>query len=314
MECGAVLPLLNSEGAESVAEPFAGELTLHDRWILSRLNRTARDVNNRLDQYDFHGVVQTLYHFFWDDLCDWYIELSKTTITAEADTPERNIARARMISVLEQSLRLLHPFMPYLTEELWQKLPVSHAELLHSAYAGAEPTIMLASYPQCVDALVDEVAESRMQAVIDLVSRVRNIRSEMNIKPGERVPVLLAAGDGLRDTFEASRNQIERLARTSQLVFVERAEFPKASALEVLDTGAELAIPLEGLIDFAQERARRERQRAKLKDESIRLGAQLTRADFLDRAPAEKVQEIKSRRDELAVQLAAIDRQLEALS
>src|SRR5258706_6682248 len=219
-----------------------------------------------------------------------------------------------MISVLEQSLRLLHPFMPYLTEELWQKLPVSHAELLHSAYAGAEPTIMLASYPQCVDALVDEVAESRMQAVIDLVSRVRNIRSEMNIKPGERVPVLLAAGDGLRDTFEASRNKIERLARTSQLVFVERAEFPKASALEVLDTGAELAIPLEGLIDFAQERARRERQRAKLKDESIRLGAQLTRADFLDRAPAEKVQEIKSRRDELAVQLAAIDRQLEALS
>jgi len=306
--------LLNSEGAEALAEPFAGELPLHDRWLLSRLNKTAREVRTKLDQYDFHGVVQALYHFFWDDFCDWYIELSKATITAETETPERNIARARMISVLEQSLRLLHPFMPYLTEELWLRLPVSHAQLLHAAYAGAEPTIMLASYPQCDDALVDEIAESQMQAVIDLVSRVRNIRSEMNIKSGERVPVLLATGDGLRDTFEASRNQIERLARTSEMLFVERAKFPKASALEVLDTGAELAIPLEGLIDFAQERARRERQRTKLHEESERLAAQLTDSKFIDRAPTEKVNEIRNRRDELTVQLAAIDRQLEALS
>jgi valyl-tRNA synthetase len=176
--------LMNSEGADSVAEAFSGDLPLHDRWILSRLNKTARDVNAQLAQYDFHGVVQTLYHFFWDDFCDWYIELSKATVTAEADSTERSIARARLISVLEQSLRLLHPFMPYLTEELWQKLPVEHAQLMHRAYAGAEPTIMLASFPQCTDAQVDERSESEMQAVIDLVSRVRNIRSEMNIKPG----------------------------------------------------------------------------------------------------------------------------------
>jgi valyl-tRNA synthetase len=306
--------LLNSEGAESIADPFAGELPLHDRWILSRLNQAAGAVNAKLDQYDFHGVVQTLYHFFWDDFCDWYIELCKATITSEQASPDRNTARARMISVLEQSLRLLHPFMPYLTEELWQQLPVSHADLLHSAYAGTEPTIMLAAYPKCDEALIDEVAESQMQAVIDLVSRVRNIRSEMNIKPGERVPVLLATGDGLRDTFESSRNQIERLARTSKMLFVERAEFPKASALEVLDTGAELAIPLEGLIDFAQERARRERQQTKLEEESRRLAAQLGDSKFIDRAPAEKVTEIRTRRDELVVQLAAIDRQLEALS
>ena len=308
--------LLNSDGVESVANPFGGDranLPLHDRWILSRLNKTARDVNAQLQEYDFHGVVQTLYHFFWDDFCDWYIELSKATMTAEEESPERSIARARLISVLEQSLRLLHPFMPYLTEELWQKLPVTHAQLLHPAYADAEPTIMLASYPQCDNALVDEPAESEMQAVIDLVSRVRNIRSEMNIKPGEKVPVLVATGDGLRETFESSRNQIERLARTSQLLFVERAEFPKKSALEVLETGAELAIPLEGLIDFAQERARREKQRTKLTDELTRLSAQLGRAEFLDHAPAEKVMEIRDRRDELSLQLATIDRQLEAL-
>jgi valyl-tRNA synthetase len=312
--------LLNSDGAESVTNPsgpFGGDranLPLHDRWILSRLNKTARDVNAQLEQYEFHGVVQTLYHFFWDDFCDWYIELSKATITNEEESPERSVARARLISVLEQSLCLLHPFMPYLTEELWQKLPVTHSQLLHPAYAGAEPTIMLASYPQCDDALVDEPAESEMQAVIDLVSRVRNIRSEMNIKPGERVPVLVATGDGLRETFESSRNQIERLARTSKLLFVERAQFPRASALEVLETGAELAIPLEGLIDFAQERARRERQCTKLQEELGRLASQLTDPKFIDRAPAEKVMEIRNRRDEVSLQLATIDRQLEALS
>src|SRR5438132_5381779 len=128
---------------------------------------------------------------------------------------------------------------------------------------------MLAAYPQYVGTLVDERAESEMQAVIDLISRVRNIRSEMNIKPGEKVPVLVSAGDGLRETLESSRNQIERLARTSKLLFVERAEFPKKSALEVLETGAELAVPLEGLIDFAQERARLERQRAKREEELV---------------------------------------------
>src|SRR5437016_3499112 len=125
--------LLNADGAESVSEPFAGDhlnLTLHDRWILSRLNRTAGEVNERLDTYDFHGVVQTLYHFFWDDFCDWYIELSKTSVTAEKASPERDVARARLISILEQALRLLHPFMPYLTEELWHKLPVNHAQLI----------------------------------------------------------------------------------------------------------------------------------------------------------------------------------------
>lgn len=306
--------LLNADGAESTADPFVGELPLHDRWILSRLNRTAGEVNAQIDAYDFHGVVQTLYHFFWDDFCDWYIELAKATVTAEVDSPERAAARARLIAVLEQSLRLLHPFMPYLTEELWLRLPVDHSKLLHRAYAGAEPTIMLAAFPLCADAQVDERADAEMSAVIDLISRVRNIRSEMNIKPGEKVPVLVAAGDGLRATFESSRNQIERLARTSRVQFVERSQFPRASALEVLGTGAELAIPLEGLIDFAQERARRERQRTKLQEELARLALQLTDPKFMDRAPAEKVTEIGNRRDEVSLQIATIDKQLEALS
>src|SRR5437868_6338079 len=186
------------------SSPFDGNLPLHDRWMLSRLNKTARDVNDQLEGYEFHGVVQTLYHFFWDDFCDWYIELSKATVTAETDSPERKIARARLISILEQSLRMLHPFMPYLTEELWQRLPVNHSQFLHRAYANAAPTIMLAAYPQYVETLVDERAESEMQAVIDLISRVRNIRSEMNIKPGDRIELLIAAKSDLQSVFAAS--------------------------------------------------------------------------------------------------------------
>src|SRR5207253_8787836 len=134
--------LLNSEGAAvnlNALQSDGAALALHDRWIISRLNKTARDLRKALAGYQFHEVVQTLYHFFWDDFCDWYIELTKSSVTAEDDSAERSTARLRLISILEQSLRLLHPFMPYLTEELWQKLPVPHSSLLHKAYADAEP-------------------------------------------------------------------------------------------------------------------------------------------------------------------------------
>jgi valyl-tRNA synthetase len=306
--------LLNAEGAEAVDDPFSGDLPLHDRWILSRLNKTAREVNEQINAYEFHGVVQTLYHFFWDDFCDWYIELSKATVTAETDSPERKIARARLIAVLERALRLLHPFMPYLTEELWQKLPVKHAQLMHPAYARVEPSIMLASYPQCDEDLVNEHAETNIQAVIDLISRVRNIRSEMNIKPGERVRVLVAADENLRRVFAEANDQIARLGRASEVSLGDRLNAPKASARAVLAGGAEIAIPLEGLVDFDQERARLSREKEKLRKEETKLEAQLSNADFVARAPAEKVAESRARIAELMQQAAALDQMLEALS
>ncbi len=308
--------LLNAEGAETVSDPFAGDragLPLHDRWILSRLNQTAREVNAQLDAYDFHGVVQTLYHFFWDDFCDWYIELAKATITAEVDSPERAIARARLIAVLEQSLRLLHPFMPYLTEELWLKLPVDHSQLLHQAYDGAEPTIMLAAFPKCDDALKDERAESEMSAVIDLISRVRNIRSEMNIKPGDRIQLVIAAQTDLQSVFQASSDQIARLTRAAEVSIDGNVEMPRASARAVLAGGAEVAVPLEGLIDFEQERARLRREQEKLQKEATKLEAQLGNPDFVARAPAEKVEELRSRIADIAQRTKALDQVMEAL-
>jgi valyl-tRNA synthetase len=309
--------LLNSEGARVEPGSLRGDTTvlaLHDRWIISRLNNTAGEVNRAIASYDFHGAVQTLYHFFWDDFCDWYIELSKASVTSETQSPERDAARTRVVSVLEQALRLLHPFMPYITEELWLNLPGAGAELLDPAYAGAAPTIMLTSYPQAETNLIDERTESEMKAVIELISRVRNIRSEMNIKPSERIQVLIGApGRSLRSVFESSMDQIARLTRASEVIVRENLEAPRASARAALGGSAELAVPLEGLIDFAQERERLGREQEKLRKESSKLEMQLENPDFIERAPADRVQELRLRVLDIERRLSALGQSMEAL-
>ena len=308
--------LLNSDGATIAPQTLnvSSASALHDRWIVSRLNKTARDVRKALAGYEFHEAVQTLYHFFWDDLCDWYIELTKSDITAEEESAHRTEARARMLTVLEQALRLLHPFMPYITEELWQTLPGAHGELLHPAYAGAAPSIMLAAYPEPQAELVDEDAEWEMQAVIDLITRVRNIRSEMNIKPGERVMLLISAPDDkLRAVFTANASQISRLARASEVSIAEKLEAPRASARAVLIGGAEVAVPLEGLIDFEQERQRLGKEKDKLSAEVAKLEAQLANPQFAERAPAEKVEEVRARIADIAQRNAQLDQSISNL-
>jgi valyl-tRNA synthetase len=309
--------LMNSEGAKVSPEAFqadAAELPLQDRWILSRLNKTAREVDAALKSYSFHEAVQTLYHFFWDDFCDWYIELTKADVTSEQPSIERDRARSRLITVLEQALRLLHPFMPYITEELWQRLPGVDEKLLHPAYTGAPPTVMLASYPQPDTNLIDERAEGEMAAVIDFISRVRNIRSELNVKPGDRVRVLVGASEEkVRDVFTANREQIARLARASEIKIDERLEAPRASARAVLAGGAEVAVPLEGLIDFEQERERLAKEREKLQKEAAKLEAQLANPQFAERAPAEKVLETRERLADMARRTAALQQMSEAL-
>ena len=304
--------LLNSEGAEVKPEILEQSTALPDRWIVSRLNKTARDLNAAIDNYEFHQAVQSLYHFFWDDFCDWYIELAKADVTAEQESAARTEARTRLLTVLEQALRLLHPFMPYITEELWQRLPGDKS--LHAAYEGAAPTVMLTAYPEGATALIDEAAESEMQAIIELISRVRNIRSEMNIKPAERITIVVASPDeNLRRVFESARDQIARLVRASEISLGDRLDAPKASARAVLMGGAELAVPLEGLIDFEQERRRLQREQEKLQAEAAKLEAQLGNPNFVSRAPVERVNEVRERIAAIAQQSSQLQQTVENL-
>jgi len=302
--------LMNSEGALVTPEVLnpAPDSALHDRWIISRLNKTARDVRKALAGYEFHEAVQTLYHFFWDDFCDWYIELTKADVTSEDVSPHRTLARTRLLSVLEQALRLLHPFMPYITEELWQKLPGLGQNLLHMAYVGAEPTIMLAAYPEAKSSSIDDAAEWEMQALIDLITRVRNIRAEMQIKPSEAIPILIGAPDEkLRAVYSANTSQITRLLRASEVSVNSQLEAPHASARAILAGGAEVAVPLAGLIDFAQEQQRLSKEKEKLAAEATKLEAQLANPQFAERAPTEKVEEVRARIADIAQRTAQLD-------
>jgi valyl-tRNA synthetase len=301
--------LLNSENASvDHTSLMADDLSLADKWIVSRLNKTAISVNKAIGRYEFHTAVSLLYHFFWDDFCDWYIELVKDEITS-GDAA----GTTKILTILEIALRMLHPFMPYLTEELWLKLPGTGKALLHYAYRSAEPTIMLTSFPPGDASAIDEQAEGEMQSVIDLITKVRNIRSEMNIKPSEKAAVHVAANTEMQAIFTANEAQIRKLGRTDSVILRETLDVPKASARAVLTGGAEIAVPLEGLIDFEKERERLQNQIAKLDTESQRLNGQLSNANFVERAPVEKVQELRDRQAEIEQQLIALRLNLEAL-
>jgi valyl-tRNA synthetase len=308
----------DEEFLDKVVPEFAGDnpkenLSITDRWIISRLNKTALNVNKALETYQFHEAVQLLYHFFWDDFCDWYIELVKDEITSDQINTARDAARSRIITIIEQSLRLLHPFMPFLTEELWQKLPGVANKLHNAAYKSAEATIMLTDYPQGDVDLIDERAEAEMQAVINLISKVRNIRAEMNIKPSDKPAIHAAANSQMQKIFSENEAQILKLARVSQLNLSETLEVPKASARGVLAGNVEIAIPLEGLIDFDKERERLEIQLNKLNQENERLQKQLANQNFVEKAPLEKVREIRDRVEEIEGQANALNQNLEAL-
>jgi len=301
--------LMNSENAavDHATLMDRSALSLPDRWIISRLNQTAMDVNRSLSKYEFLTAVSLLYHFVWDDFCDWYIELKKDEINS-GDVA----ATSRILTILEIALRMLHPFMPYLTEELWLKLPGTSSQMHAKAYQNAETTIMLAAFPPGDVSAVDQEAEAEMQLVIDTIRRVRNIRTEMNIKPSDRVAVHVAAAAESQAILAANEAQILKLARADKLALGETLDVPKASAKAVI-ANAEIAVPLEGLIDFDKERERLQNQINKLDVEYQRLAGQLSNEDFVNKAPAEKVEALRERKAEIEQQTATLNSNLEAI-
>lgn len=301
--------LMNSGEAKVDVATLENAETISDKWIISRLNKTAKQVNEALDKYAFHVAVDKLYHFFWDDFCDWYIELVKDEITA-GDTE----ATTRIITILEQSLRLLHPFMPYLTEELWQKLPGTDSALHNSAYKSADSTIMLADFPTGDANLIDEKAESEMLLIFELITKIRNIRAEMQIKPSDKIDVHIAADEKTKQIFTANEAQILKLARANSITLGEKLDVPDASAKGVLTNGTEIAVPLEGLIDFEKERERVQNQINKLQEEGERLSKQLSNENFISKAPKDKVDAVRERVTEIETQTKALNDNLKNLS
>jgi valyl-tRNA synthetase len=297
LNCDEILE--NGEPAEWETELAPPELA--DLWILSRFNRVALEVNDALTEYRFHEAAALVYHFFWDNFCDWYIELSKPFVTAKEPTPQSTAVKRRIIYILERSLRLLHPIMPFITEELWQRLP-------HKG-----ETVTLADFPQHNAAQLDGRAEREMELVIELITKLRNIRSTFNLAPSIAVQAQVAPADAAaKAVIEKMAEHIKRLARLDALHLVEQLPSQKGSARAVI-TGAEISVPLAGLVDFEKEKARLDKEAAKLTNELAGLEKRLGNADFVNRAAPDVVEASKARAAELQDQIAKLKATIESL-
>jgi valyl-tRNA synthetase len=274
---------------------------LADVWILSRFNRIALEVHNALGEFRFHEAAAHVYHFFWDDFCDWYIELSKPFVTAKEPTPQSQAVKRRIIYVLERSLRLLHPMMPFITEELWQRLP-------HKG-----DSISLAEFASHNSAQLDGRAEREMNLVIELITRLRNIRSTFNLAPSVALRAEVAPADAAaRAVIAGMQEHIQRLARIGELHLVEQLPARKGSARAVM-AGGEIAVPLDGLIDFEKERARLQQTIEKLRKESEGVEKRLANPDFVARAAADVVAQARERAAELRDQIAKLQATVDIL-
>jgi len=299
--------LMNTESHDTGLDGSEVELTAADRWIVSRLQETERAVNEHITEYRFDLMSQAIYEFTWDEYCDWYVELAKTVLTDDtAPEARQRGTRRTLVRVLEALLRLLHPLMPYITEELWQKI---------APLAGKSgDSIMLAPYPQPKDELLDPAAVADIDWLQRVVLEVRRIRSDMNLKPGQRVPLALTGGgkDERRRSRELER-ALTTLARLDSIDWVaDESEAPQAAASMVSDL--KLLVPLAGLIDKDTELARLDKQTSKLEQEIERVDKKLGNESFVAKAPQDVVDKERSKRDEMAHNLTELKAQRDRIA
>ncbi len=276
----ARLVLSNLEGYDR-SRAKKTEPALADRWIRSRLAATIGDVRSGLRSYRFNDAASAVYQFLWHEYCDWYLETAKLSLY-RAERPEQRLqTQHTLVEVLETTLRLLHPFMPFITEEIWQRLP----------YRGE--SIVIARYPKAGRKQHDEDAERAMSGVMDVVTAGRNIRGEMRISPAVALTMTLRPGPGAAAVFTENAALIESLARV-RLIVDPRATRPRNSALAVAG-GAEVYVDLAGIVDLAAERQRLEKEIKKAGETVGFLRAKLGRPEFVERAPAEIVERERER-------------------
>ena len=269
--------------------------TLEARWIVSRLHRTAGEMNQALEEYRFHEAANTIYRFFWGDFCDWYLEVVKLRL------PDR-AALATLLTVFESALRLLSPFMPFITEEVW-----------HALYENHPPakSIALSRYPQPQAKLLDDDAEQQMGRIQELIVAVRDMRRQLGVEEKAAVPILLRVAPAERAGIEQNQEIVGRLARVSGIEFVET--MPEGTAVRSAP-GFDVAVIYERTIDVAVECERLSKELARFEKEVSNADRQLSNEGFLAKAPANVVEGLRRRAAELGVLIPKTRAALDSLN
>ena len=268
-------------------------LTIEDKWIVSTLNRVAGEINENLEKFELGVAVQKLYDFIWDCFCDWYIELSKSRLQSEGETAQN--ARQVLLWTLEKILRLLHPFMPFITEEIWQTLPVDGE------------TVMLSEYPSFKEELNFPEAVSSMEKIMEAIRAIRNRRAEMNVPPSKKAKVYIATK--LQDVFEQGSKFICKLASASEVEIGE--SFSLDGAVNIVTADAKIYIPMDELVDKKAELERLGKELASVEKRLAQSEGKLGNAGFVSKAPAAVVEKVKAQaqkeREQIEMIKAAID-------
>ncbi|MEG8979032.1 valine--tRNA ligase [Priestia megaterium] len=292
--------LMNMDGITFEELDLSGEKSVADKWILTRLNETIEHVTKLADKYEFGEVGRILYNFIWDDFCDWYIEMAKLPLYGE-DEAAKKTTRSILAYVLDNTMRLLHPFMPFITEEIWQSLP-------HEG-----ESITVAKWPEVRPELSDKEAANDMRLLVDIIRAVRNIRAEVNTPMSKQVKLFIKAKDeNIQSQLEKNRAYVERFCNPSELV-ISTAVSLDEKAMTAVVTGAELILPLEGLINIEEEIARLEKEYDKLNKEVERVQKKLNNQGFIAKAPAKVVEEERAKEQDYVEKREAVQSRIAEL-
>jgi valyl-tRNA synthetase len=287
---------------ESLQALRSDDFGLADRWILSRLERVSREARAALEQFRFNEVALGLYQFLWHEYCDWYIEMSKLAL-AEPTSPRARVTRSVLVGVLERALRLLHPIMPFVTEEIWQHLPIERVA----------PSIMVAPFPRPDDRWLDPEAEALAGQLIAAIRGVRNLRADLGIAPSARITVRLSSSVPPQ-TRVFLEQYLGLLARVGTVEVLGPLEHPVGEPSVVVDGIGEIFVPVRGLVDTAEVRDRLERELLKVRKDLEQVEGKLARADFVARAPQEIVAKEKEKAGALRERAENLQRHLQALA
>ncbi|RSK24660.1 valine--tRNA ligase [Bhargavaea beijingensis] len=292
--------LMNMDGLKYEEIDLSGKKSAADAWILTRLNETIETVTKLADKYEFGEVGRALYNFIWDDFCDWYIEMAKLPLYGE-DEAAKKTTRSILAYVLDNTMRLLHPFMPFITEEIWQSLPHKGESIVTAKWPVADPS------------LSDKQRAGDMKHLMDVIKAVRNVRAEVNTPMSKKVALAIRThDDATQAALENNRAYLERFCNPETLDISRDLAAPEKSMSAVV-TGAELFMPLEGLINIEEELARLEKELGKWQGELKRVEGKLSNERFVSKAPAAVVEEERAKQKDYQEKYDAVQKRIAEL-